>query len=265
MGTLARVVVYADSPEQAHEAMRAAFARIREIDDRLSDYKPDSESSRLSTLPAGRAVPVSMDLFAVLEVALRMSQLTGGAFDVTVGRLTKQWRNGEAVSGRGRWREVKLDSSSRKVTLKGEGIGLDFGGIAKGYAAEEMVRAMKAKGCPRAMAAVSGDIVVGGAPPGAAGWRIGLGSTERVAVLSNRGISTSGETEQFVERDGVKYSHILDARTGAPLRSGPSVTVVARSGMEADALATALRVLGEEKGRAVVSRMAGAEVHYWTE
>lgn len=262
MGTLVRVVAYADSVQQGHTAVRAAFARIREIDERLSDYKPGNELDRLCNTPKNTPVRVSGDLFAVLEHALFLSEKTEGAFDVSIGAQTKQWRNGLRPSGHGRYRQITIDTAARTVTFREDGIRLDFGAIAKGYAADEMLRALARHGVTRAMVAVSGDIAAGDAPPGKRGWRIGIGGTDRVETLTRRAASTSGDTEQSREIEGERTSHILDARTGGLLRSGTVVTVVAPRGIDADSLSTALRVLGRDAGQRLVEQFPGAHAYF---
>lgn len=242
MGTLARIVV--DTPDRggAAAAMKAAFARIREIEGRLSDYDEGSESRRLEHAPRGVPVPVSNDLHRVLEHALQVSFQTEGAFDVTLGEATRAWRAGQPAAPRNRYREVTLGPGA--VVLHGEAIGFDFGGIAKGYAADEALRVLRQRGFPRALVAISGDLAIGDAPAGKPGWRIGLGAADRVEFLAGCGVSTSGDRYQ-ARRGG---SHILDARAGEPRPARPgSVTVIARSAMEADALATAIHVMGKEQ------------------
>ncbi len=234
MGTLVRVVVYADSAEQAHPAMRAAFARVREIDERLSDYRDDSEVSKLCRAPAGTPVRVSKDLSTVLASSLEWWSRSGGAFDVTAGRL---------VRAKGRSGEIRFDARENTVILP-ENVRLDFGGIAKGYAADEMLAVLRAHGLTRALVAAGGDIVAGDAPPGKKGWRVGAGSSDRVVILENRAVSTSGDSGQFLVEGVEKMSHIVDARTGEPSAFGRQITVVAPRGIDADACATTLKILG---------------------
>lgn len=246
MGTLVRITIYANDASP----MRAAFDRIRELDERLSDYKADSELNRLCR---AREMHVSEDLFRVLESAQRLSRLTDGAFDVTIGPITHLWRLGkkpETMAQVG-WRNMSLDRKHRTVTLKLAGMQLDLGAIAKGYAADEALKTLRGLGVKRALIAVSGDIVAGDAPPGTHGWKVGLEPAGGEIFLRNAAVSTSGDTEQFREIGGVRYSHIIDPRTGLGLTSAIAVTVVARRGLDADPIATAVSVMGEQRGRAV--------------
>jgi thiamine biosynthesis lipoprotein len=253
MGTLVRVTIYSSGAAP----IRAAFSRIAELDEKLSDYKPESELNRLCGTH-GQTVPVSEDLFRVLEASLKLSKLTDGAFDVTIGPVTHLWRLGKIPDaetlGLVGWRNVVLDKKHRTVELKLAGMQLDLGAIAKGYAADEALKTLRGLGVKRALIAVSGDIAAGDAPPGTKGWRVGLEPAGGEIVLRNAAVSTSGDSEQFREIGGVRYSHIIDPTTGLGLRSAIAVTVVARRGLDADPVATAVSVMGEQKGRAVFQK-----------
>jgi thiamine biosynthesis lipoprotein len=259
MGTLVRIQVYASSEAQAKAAFRAGFDRIAALDNALSDYKPDSELNRLPP-------HVSSDLFRVLEAAQALAVETDGAFDITVGRVTRLWRQArkadrppaaeavrEALQHSG-YRMLHLDPATRGVTLDDPAVKLDLGAIAKGYAADEALAAISAAGVRSALVAVSGDLAFSDAPPGRAGWKIDAG--DRVLELSNAAVSTSGAAEQHLG----PYSHIVDPRTGMGITDPITVTVVARRGIEADALATAISVLGEERGMTLARERPGVAV-----
>jgi thiamine biosynthesis lipoprotein len=253
MGTLVRITIY--SPDAS--PMRAAFQRIAELDEKLSDYKSESELNRLCRTH-GQRIKVSEDLFRVLEASMRLSALTEGAFDVTIGPVTHLWRLGKTpdaeTMARVGWRNVVLDKRHRTIELKLAGMQFDLGAIAKGYAADEGLKSLRRLGVTRALIAVSGDVVAGDAPPGTKGWRIGLEPAGGQIVLRNAAVSTSGDAEQFREIGGVKYSHIIDPKTGLGLRSSITVTVIARRGLDADPIATAVSVMGENRGRAVFEK-----------
>jgi thiamine biosynthesis lipoprotein len=250
MGTLVRITIYANDASP----MRAAFSRIVELDEELSDYKPESELNRLCRTH-GQPVKVSDDLFRVLDASMKLSELTDGAFDVTIGPVTHLWRLGRLpdveTMGKVGWRNVVLDRKHRTVELRLAGMQLDLGAIAKGYAGDEALKTLRSLGVSQALIAVSGDIVAGDSPPGTKGWRVGLEPAGEEILLHNAAVSTSGDTEQSREIGGVKYSHIIDPKTGLGLRSAIAVTVVARSGLDADPIATAVSVIGEKKGRAL--------------
>jgi len=268
MGVPFRMVLYSDSQMAANLASEAAFARVAELDLALSDYNPESELRRLCrTAGSGSAVPVSDELFDVLDRSIEMSRRTDGAFDVTVGPLVRLWRRARRqkemptperlAEARERvgFRFVKLDEEAQTVELTTPAMLLDLGGIAKGYAVDEALRVLAEQGHDVAMVDASGDLAVGKAPPESNGWRIGLASLkapdaapDRFLVLTERAVATSGDAFQFVEIDGVRYSHIVDPHTGLGLTVHSSVTVVSRHCTDADALASAVSVLGPEAG-----------------
>lgn len=250
MGTLFRVIVYAESPPQARAGFNAAFARARELDERLSDYRPDSELNRLCR---AREARVSHDLFSVLSQAIEIAEDSRGAFDPTLGPLSRLWRESrqsgrlpakaalaEARKRTG-WNKIRLDPKTRKVTLRVSDMQLDLGGIAKGYAADQMVLALRRLGLSRALVAASGDLALGDAPPGHSGWTVEAGGSTH--TLSSCGVSTSGPAEQFVEIAGTRYAHILDPRTGIGLVNAKTAAVTAPNATLADAIATAAVVL----------------------
>lgn len=278
MGTSVKITLYASDDATAKQAADAAFARFKELDRALSDYDPDSELMRLCAQSgSGKAIKVSNDLNIVLEHALQLSAKTEGAFDVTVGPLVKLWRkarrNKELPSAvdlqtareRVGYGLVKLDPQKSTVDLKRSGMRLDLGGIAKGYAGDEALKALRQHGVGSALIDAGGDIVVGDPPPGTTGWRIGIAPLEkrdappsRFVTLKNCGVATSGDAWQFVEIDGKRYSHIIDPKTGYGLTERSSVTVIAPDGISADALASAVSVLGVERGLKLIEEIDGA-------
>jgi len=264
MGVPFRIVLYALDRTEAAAAARAAFDRIAALNAILSDYEYDSELSRLSrTSGSGEAVSVSPELWFVLERAQEMARRSDGAFDVTVGPLVSLWRrarrDGElpeprrlqaALAATG-WRHLELDPKRRTARLLVPRMRLDLGAIAKGYAVDEALRVLGARGITRALVSGGGDLVVSEPPPGKPGWRIevppldGPGAPPPGHVqLRHAGLATSGDTFQFVEIGGIRYSHIVDPRTGLGLTDHSLVTVIARDGMTADSLSTALSVQG---------------------
>ncbi|HUG68037.1 MAG TPA: FAD:protein FMN transferase [Pirellulaceae bacterium] len=278
MGTSFEIVCYASTQDRAEKALQAGFDRIAALDRVMSDYDPDSELSKLSrSSPTESPVRISGDLFHVLTAANSLSHRTDGAFDVTVGPLTKLWRRArrrgefpaadlllEARAATG-YRNLKLDSAAMSAELLVPNMRLDLGGIAKGYAGDEALRSMAALGVTRAIVNAGGDVVVGEAPPGETGWRIGVASLERDVPpsrflrVANGAVATSGDLWQFVEIDGVRYSHLLDPQTGLGLAAQNSVTIVARTGIAADSLASAVSVLGLTAGLQFVENTDATE------
>ncbi len=275
MGTRCRIVLYAESEDRAAEAAGAAFDRISVLESVLSDYRADSESSRLARLPAGAWHEVSADLFGALERSRAVFEASDGAFDPTVGPFTVLWRasrragrlpesdaldDARAVVGFG---GVELMEPDR-VRLRKSGMGLDFGGIGKGLAADAAIAALRAAGLPMALVDFGGDVVAGDPPPDEPdGWRVeirdGIGAI-RTFRLKNAAVATSGDLEQFVDIDGVRYSHIVDPRTGLGLTRRRAATVVADHGWLADALASAACVLGPTGSERLGARFPGVVI-----
>jgi thiamine biosynthesis lipoprotein len=160
------------------------------------------------------------------------------------------------------WRYVTLDTAARTIRFAVDSMLLDFGGIAKGFAADEALRVLRDRGITRALVVFGGDVVAGDAPPGEAGWTISVASVGSAVLVANAAIATSGDAEQFVEVDGVRYSHIIDPRTGNALTGTGQVSIRARRGIEADALSTAVSVL-DSAGAITLLRDTGAEVVSW--
>lgn len=278
MGVDFTISAYAPDEATAKTAFAKAFARIEQLNAVLSDYDPTSELSRLSkTAPHAQPVEVSNDLFRVLRAAEQTSRLSAGAFDVTVGPLTRLWRRSrrrkqlpsaerltEALAAVG-WKKVRLSDDPPRARLTVGGMQLDAGGIAKGYAADEALAVLRKARLSRALVDGSGDLAIGDPPPGQPGWRIGaapLGPDappSRWLALRNCGLATSGDAFQFVEIDGRRFSHIVDPRTGLGLETQLGVTVVAENGMQADALASAVSVLGPDRGIELVEKLSEVE------
>lgn len=278
MGTTFRVVLYARDEARADRAAEAALARIEALDGRLSDYDPESELSRLSRGEPGTPRPVSADLFTVLATAREVSARTGGAFDVTVGPLVRPWRRAarrgelpdperlERARASVGWRWVELDEATRTVRLAEPGMRLDLGGIAKGYALDEALAVLREHGVARALVDGGGDVAASAPPPGRDGWSLGLdvgGGPAGTVRLRDAACATSGDVHRSVEIDGVRYSHVVDPRTGLGVTHGRAATVIAPGGATADAWASALCVLSPERGLALVEALPGVEARVW--
>lgn len=279
MGVSFRLAFYAPSESLAEQAADAAFERVAELDGILSDYDPGSELMRLCAEPE-RRVKVSRDLATVLGRSLELSRQSGGAFDVSVGPYVALWREARRSGRMPRARAlraaarlvgprlVELDPVARTVRLQRPGMRLDLGGIAKGYAVDQAMALLRKRGITRALVDGGGDILAGDPPPGREGWVIAIqalrpgGEPGPRVVLARRAIATSGDLEQAVVIDGRRYSHIVDPRTGLALTGPSSVTVLAPDCMTADALATAVSVLGPVAGLRLVEEVQGAEALY---
>ncbi len=278
MGTQFRIVLYCDSDHLAKHVFEHAFERIDQLNKILSDYDPDSELNALSiSSGSGKGVPVSRDLWNVLVRAQKMSVASDGAFDVTVGPLVKHWRRARRIRAMPRddriakaleavgYEKIIFDADAKTVKLDGNQMQLDLGGIAKGYAVDEAMAIIRDHGVTQVLVDGGGDLALGDAPPGKAGWRIGLipldgrdAPPSRFIKAHNVAIATSGDAWQYVEIDGKRYSHIVNPKTGLGLTDHSMVTVIARDCTTADALASAVSVLGPEKGLQLVEKTDGA-------
>jgi thiamine biosynthesis lipoprotein len=276
MGTLFRIKLYAANEEQAQAGFKAAFARISQLDNELSDYKADSELNRLTREAVHHPMPVSDDLLRILSTSESLSQQTNGAFDITVGPLTHLWREARksnqipddatvaAARERCGFRKLHVDVQHHTVTVDRSGMQLDAGAIAKGDAADQALRVLSEQSIRSALVAASGDLAFSDAPPGEVGWKIGLDSFDkagspftRVLTLANGAVSTSGSSEQHLDAAGKRYSHIIDPVSGMGLTRDLTVSVLAGSGIEADSYATAVSVLGPDRGLAFIEAHAG--------
>jgi thiamine biosynthesis lipoprotein len=277
MGTAARVVLFAAGEARARAAADRAFARIAELDARLSDYRDDSELMQLCAKAGGQEQPVSDDLARVLHAAQELARRTGGAFDVTIGPVSRLWRRARAsgtlpdaaelaaAKQRVGYEHLTVSPERRTVRLARPGMMLDLGGIGKGFAADEALAVLRESGAPIALVSLGGDVAAGDPPPAKSGWEIAiepLGPRVRaqvpLRVLRNAGISTSGDAEQFLERAGVRHSHVVDPASGSARTGRRGITVVAPTTTESDGLSTAVGVLGAERGLRLVDQTPGA-------
>lgn len=267
MGTTFRIVLYAKDEATAKKAVKAAFARVAELNAIMSDYQPTSELMKLCEKAGGPPVEVSVDLFDILKKSEEVSKLTDGAFDVSIGPVVRLWRKARRSRELPKaedikkalqlvdYRNIKLDAKGRTVQLLLMGMMLDLGGIAKGYAADAALAVLRQHGITRALVAAGGDIAVGDPPPDAPAWKIGIAPLKNPGAepthylsLKNAGVSTAGDSEQFVEFNGKRYSHIIDPKTGYGVVGRRSVTVIAPNATTSDGFDTPICVMGVERG-----------------
>ena len=275
MGTRFQITAYASSTQSGEQAIQKAFARIAQLNGILSDYSPDSELMRLCAQSGKGQVPVSPELFFVLQRSLELARESDGGFDPTVGPYSVLWRRArkskllpseaELADAKAKvgFKKMSLDPKNRTVMLSQPGMRLDLGGIAKGYAADEALAVLKAAGINRALVAAGGDVVCGDAPPGKKGWDIALiplpgdEGDKRHFVLANGAVSTSGDLEQFVELGGKRFAHILDSKTGLGMTTRQSASVVAPRGIDSDGLTKILLLLPWENGMQILQATRG--------
>jgi thiamine biosynthesis lipoprotein len=262
MGVPWTVTVYAATAAAGERGVAAALDEVERLEAILSDYRADSELSRLSAAaPTESPVPVSDEMWEVLTRAVAFRDSSDGAFDPTVGPLTTLWRQSRRSGVLPL--PAKLDAA-RAAVGAGALVLVDLGGIGMGYAIDRALAILAAQGIDSALVDASGDVGASGAPPGEEGWRIaidpipGTPAAMTGEVLLARGaITTSGDARQSVAIGGRRYSHIVDPRTGIGIDGPAAVTVIAADATTADALATAANVLGPVRGRTLLENQAG--------
>jgi thiamine biosynthesis lipoprotein len=276
MGSSLEIEVVGPDPAACERAVAGARAELERLDRMMTDWKPESALMDVNRAAGARPVAVPEELFFIVERSLRMSELTDGAFDITFGGAGKLWNwraptpqvpDEAAVKASlvdVGWKGVTLDPKARTVFLEKPGMRIGLGAIAPGYAADLAMQKIRAQGIRDACLNLSGDVLVIGRKDGAP-WNVAVSHPrkkgENVALLpvSNAAVSTSGDYERYFEKDGKRYCHIIDPRTGYPADGCQSVTIVAPNLAFADGLATGVFVLGPEKGMRLVERLEGVE------
>ena len=272
MGTVVEIVAGGQAIESLESAVDAAFAEIARLDKLLSRYHQTSEVTRLAE--SARGSKVSVETMEVIALGLDVAQRSGGAFDLTLGKLKALWGFDQetptvpdhaalsvALNGIG---PRALSLQGQQVNKRAQQLQVDLGGIAKGYAVDRAIAVLKEHGVVSAAVNAGGDMYLLGQRPGRA-WRIGIQhprQTETVletVQVHDQAVVTSGDYERFFEQDGVRYHHIFDPKTGLPARGCQSVTIIADSVALADALATAVFVLGPEAGLQLLTEYPQAE------
>jgi thiamine biosynthesis lipoprotein len=280
MGTDYTLYIYAADATAADREAECVFEIVDRIDELLSNYKPESELSRINREAGQHAVTTDPETFRFLQQSLGWSARSDGAFDVTVGRLMKVWgffrSSGrvpsdaelEQVRAATGWRHVVLDAATRTVRFTSPDVELDPGGIGKGFAVDAAVEALRADAVGAALlSAGSSTIYALGAPPGRAGWQVQIpdpqhrvpeGVAEPSVVLRDTSLSTANCTEKHFEAAGHQYCHIMDPRTLRPAEGMVQATVIARSATDSDALSNAFFVL-DRAGRQRLMRSLPTE------
>ena len=281
MGTSFSVRIDAELSTTDRERVRALVeARLDELSRIMSTYDSTSELSRFNRRSSTEPVPASPELVEVLELAREVSERSGGALDVTVGPLVEAWGFGPAsrldvpdgptpgdaelarLRPRVGYEKIVVDRAAGTITKTHPETSVDLSAIAKGYGVEAVSAALRALGLERFLVEVGGELAATGYHRSGEPWRVGIESPDDgtpgiwgSVALVDEGIATSGDYRDYYEREGVRYAHIIDPRTGRPITSrGASVTVVHASAAMADAWATALTVLGPDEGYELARR-----------
>lgn len=284
MGTFANVISIAPDFATAQEAVERAFDEFKKIEKLMSYHKSDSELSRINQNAYRQDLKVSDVTLDVIKKAIQFSELTDGAFDITVAPLVELYKKAEDINSIPQMQEIEdarskigfqklfLDAEKKTIRFSVEGMKIDLGGIAKGYAIDSAVREMKRTGATGGMVDIGGDIRVFGEAPGSREyWRIGLqdpnigkydlSEDKYVLVLkvNNLAVATSGDYRRFYLVGGREFSHIFDTRIGMSSNELGSVSVIADTALAADALATAVSVMGREKGLQLIEELVDTE------
>ncbi len=275
MGTFVTITLYSSSGRRADAAIDAAFAEIEHVESVMSSYRKDSELNKLNAAGAD-GFAASDELFEIIEKSLEISELTEGAFDITVGPLVAEWliaknenRAPDAVAlaeaeKRVGYKKVMLDHKTKTVRFAEPGMRIDLGAVAKGYAVDRAMEALMGKGIESALVDAGGDVLAKGKKPDGRLWTIGIQDPRAKSLEStilnveNMSVTTSGDYQRYIESGGRRYSHIFDPRTGKS-SDCVSATTIAPTAMRADALSTAFCVLGPEKGIEVAESLNGIE------
>jgi thiamine biosynthesis lipoprotein len=280
MATKFRLSLHAENRETAEKAAEDAFEHVSHLTGVFSDYEPYSELNRLNASKPNEPFKASPELVEIIARTLEISKLTDGAFDITCGHLTRLWRSMKnrkqlppperlaAAKAAMDWHAVKVDAQASTITLTKPGMLLDLGGIAKGYAADSVLKRLRERHhITRALVIAGGDIAIGDPPPGKEGWEIKLrtyiepigGGVAKLdtVLLKNTAVSTSGDLYQSITIEGKRYAHIISPKSGLGVTETVSCSVIARDGTTSDALATAMVVLGKEKGSEIAKRIPG--------
>lgn len=275
MGTVVQITLMDGDWDRFDEAAEAAFNEISRLEEMFSSYKTGSDVARINKAAGKAAVDVAPEVIEVVRKALLVSALSGGAFDPTVGALSKAWGPSGEKGEVPPQAEIKkllefvdhksvvVDEHGRWVRLKKEGMALNLGGVAKGFLVEKAALELKRHGTSRAIIHAGGDMLVFGAPEDEP-FKIGIQHPREKkllgeALLRDGAVASSGDYERFFEKDGVRYHHILDPKTGFPARGARAVTLIAKDPTVADALSTAVFVLGPDRGMALIEGLEDVE------
>lgn len=280
MDTIIEITAYGKGNEAA---VKAAFAEFKRINDLTNRFDENSQVSKVNQAAGKDRVMVDADVIAMLKLARSRSEQLNGALDVTIGALTELWGVGhkgefvprdaeiQALLPLVNFRLVEIDDQANTVFLPKPGMRLDLGAVAKGYANRKAIDALKAHGITSALVNAGGDVRIIGKRPDGQSWRIGVqdprdteGIAAKLALSDWDVLETSGDYQRFFMKDGVRYSHIIDPRSGYQPREVASVTIVAKSENYVDILSTAMFVLGVEKGRKLLEQYPGTEAIFIT-
>ncbi|MGR3218665.1 MAG: FAD:protein FMN transferase [Candidatus Anammoxibacter sp.] len=289
MGSLMDISIYEKDDEKVNRVIEMAFDEVKRLDKLMSNYKRDSELSRINMEAVNGYTACDSELLDLIEQSIQYSRKTNGAFDITVYPLVNLWgfygnsvgkitgympneSELQAILPAVSYKNIKIlhivstDSKEGSLSFKNKKTQIDLGAIGKGYAVDKVVEVFRNEGIKSALVNFSGNIYALGVPPERESWAIGLKDPFDAGndvmgsfKIRDKAVATSGDYERFFVRDNIKYSHIIDPRTGRPVSGMLSVTIVCETATMADALSTGVFVLGHEKGIELIERLDGVE------
>jgi thiamine biosynthesis lipoprotein len=277
LGSPFEIMVVAKDTVQGNVYINMAVGEVSRIENEISDWIPTTPISEVSRNAGIKPVKVPIEVFELVERAIKVSQITSGAFDISYASMDKIWKfdgsmkempTPEAIKKSVEkigYKNIILNKKEQTIFLKTEGMKLGLGGIGQGYIADKIKALLLSKGCSSGLVNVSGDIFAWGRQPDGKPWTVGIvnpmNKNKIIATfpLENSAVETSGSYEKFVVFDGKRYSHIIDPRTGYPAMGVVSVSVFAKQTEIADALATGIFVLGVDVGLDLVNQLKGIE------
>ena len=276
MGTLVEITVLEVDKDLAQKAIRKSFDEISRLENIMSTYLPDSELSKFNIMAVDKnKIPVSFDLLKVIQNGIYWGKLSGGAMDISIGPAIELWKfdsDSPSLPDPRKllsavdlidYRAISVKDSS--IGLKKTGMSLHLGSMGKGYAVDQAVDILKKSGIKSGLVNAGGDLMAFGSKEGTKPWRIGLQHPrkpeEMIAslALKNKAVATSGDYQRYFIHNETRYHHILNPEDGWPSRQAISATVIADTVTDADALSTALFVLGAKKGIDLINTLEGVE------
>ncbi|HEU5164537.1 MAG TPA: FAD:protein FMN transferase [Chitinophagaceae bacterium] len=277
MGSSFDLIFYHTDSAEAVSVAKECFSIVDSLNNIFSDYSSESEVSKLALQTNQTDIKVSDELFSMILRSRNAWERSNKTFDITIGALTQLWRKAKkenrfpseaeikAAKDLSGFKNLVINERSKTISFKKPGICLDFGGIVPGYAGQRVIDFLKTKNVSIALADASGDIVMSDAPPGKDGWTIGINLPEneneiweKKLELKNFAVSTSGDVYRYTIHNGIKYSHIIDPKTGYGVTSQRNVTVITKYGADADWLATACSILPIKKALALAKKEQAA-------
>lgn len=277
LGSPFEMTVVAKDTTEANIYIDMAVGEVKRIENEISDWIPTTPISEVSRNAGIKPVKVPVEVFELVERAIKVSEITSGAFDISYASMDKIWKfdgsmkempTPEAIKKSVEkigYKNIILDRNKYTIFLKMEGMKLGLGGIGQGYIADKIHSLLLSKGCNSGLVNVSGDIFAWGRQPNGKPWTVGIvnpmnkNKVFATFPLENSAVETSGSYEKFVMFNGKRYSHIIDPRTGYPAMGVVSVSVFAKKTEIADALATGIFVLGVDVGLDLVNQLKGIE------